>query len=231
MLNKKNGDVIWKSEVPGGDSAAYASVTITEIDGVKQYVQFLAKGVVGVEAKTGKFLWRFDRTAKGSLANIPTPVAHAGYVYSGAGQSGGGLAKIKSTEGTFKAEEVYFERDLPKAIGGTVLIGDYLYGTGPQGLMCVEYKTGMVKWSDKSVEAASICVADGVLYLHGENGEVALVEATPDGYHEKGRFAPPDQPKHTKRMEKAWAYPVVANGRLYLRDLNMLWCYDIKAEK
>jgi hypothetical protein len=109
-----------------------------------------------------------------------------------------------------------------------VLLGDYFYGTGNQGLLCVEFATGNVKWDDRALGAASLCFADGRLYLHGENGEVALVEATPEGYREKGRFAPPDQPKRLGPMEKAWVYPVVANGRLYLRDHQLLWCYDVK---
>jgi outer membrane protein assembly factor BamB len=232
-LNKKTGAVIWKSEVPGGDEAAYASVTIAETGGVKQYVQFLGKGVVGVDAKTGKFLWRYGKTAENSPANIPTPEVHDGYVYSATGLGGAGLAQLKADkEGAFEAKQVYFEKTLPNCIGGVVRIGDYLYGTTTKELLCVEFTTGKVKWHHECVGAGSICCADGCLYIHGENNdEVVLVEATPDDYREKGRFTLPDKPKHDKRMEKAWAYPVVANGRLYLRDLNMLWCYDIKAAK
>ena len=85
-----------------------------------------------------------------------------------------------------------------------------------------------MKWEERALGAASICCADGHLYLHGENGDVALVAASPEGYREKGRFTPPEQPQHTKPMEKAWAYPVVANGRLYIRDHGSLWCYDVK---
>jgi hypothetical protein len=76
--------------------------------------------------------------------------------------------------------------------------------------------------------AASLCLADNRLFLHGENGEVALVEPSPDAYKEKGRFSPPDRPQRKGPMEKAWTYPVVSNGCLYLRDHNMLWCYDVK---
>ncbi len=232
-LNKKDGAVIWKSAVPGGDEAAYASILAVEAGGVKQYVQFVQKGVIGVDAKTGKFLWRYEKTAEKSAANIPTPVVHDGYVYSGTGQGGGGLFKLKDEKGEFAADPIYFDKKLPTAIGGAVLIGDYLYGTNSgQGLLCVEFTKGTVKWQDKSVGAGSVCVADGRLYLHGENGEVALVEATPDGYHEKGRFAPPDSVKDRgKPASQAWAYPVVANGRLYIRDLDCLWCYDVKAAK
>jgi outer membrane protein assembly factor BamB len=231
-LNKKTGEVVWKCAVPGGDTAGYASAIITEAGGHKQYVQFLGKGVVGVDAKTGKLLWQYDKTAKNSPANIPTPVAHDGYVYTAAGRTGGGLVKLKAEGDGVAAEPVYFERDLPTSIGGAVLLAGHLYGTTSQGLICAEFTTGQVKWKDKSIGAGALCCAEGRLYVHGENGDVALVEATPEAYREKGRFSPPDQPKHPRgAMEKAWAYPVVANGRLYIRDAGTLWCYDVKAAK
>jgi outer membrane protein assembly factor BamB len=230
-LNKNTGDVIWKCAVPGGDQAGYASLVMSDAAGVKQYVQFLQNGVVGVDAKTGKFLWRYDRTAKGSPANIPTPVVHDSYVYSGTGYSGAGLVKLKGDSNGVSAEQVYYDRNLPKSIGGAIYLDGNLYGTNPQGLLCVDFTTGKVRWKDKSIGAAALCYADGCLYPHGENGEVALVEATPDAYHEKGRFSPSDQPKHTQMMQKAWVYPVVANGRLYIRDWDRLWCYDVKEGK
>ena len=111
-------------------------------------------------------------------------------------------------------------------IGGAVKLGEYLYGTTGQGLLCAEFLTGNVKWQERGVGAGSLCFADGSLFVHGENGDVALVEASPDSYREKGRFTPPDAP--IRGNSKAWAYPVVANGRLYVRDLASLWCYDIK---
>ena len=222
---KKTGDVIWKSAVPGGDEAAYASAIIIEIGGLKQYVQFLQKGVVGVAADTGEFLWRYDKTAEGSPANIPTPVAHDEFVYTAAGRSGGGLVKLTVDQRDVDAEPVYFTNQLPTSIGGSVEVGGYLYGTNRRGLMCADFVTGEMKWQDRSVGAGSVCYADGHLYVHGEDGEVALVEATPEEYREKGRFTPPDQPDRGR--SKAWAYPVIANGRLYIHDFGSLWCYDI----
>ncbi len=230
-LDKKTGNVIWKSAVPGGEAAAYASVVIANAAGRKQYVQFLTKGIVGVDAKTGQFLWRYDKTGK-SPANIPTPVVHDDYVYSGTGKGGGGLVRLKAAGDGVTAEEVYFERNLPTSIGGAIVLGESLYGTNGQGLLCVEFGSGKEKWQDKCVGPASLCYADGRLYVHGENGDVALVEATPDAYREHGRFTPPDPPKHLRgKGEKAWPYPVVANGRLYIHDVGTLWCYDVKAAK
>jgi outer membrane protein assembly factor BamB len=226
-LNKKTGDVTWKSAVPGGDSAGYASVIITNAGGIKQYVQFLGSGVVGVDAKNGKFLWRYDKTAKGSPANMPTPVAQMDLVYSATGKGGAGLVRLMAGGDGVKAEQVYFERNLPTSIGGAVLLNGFIYGTNENGLVCADFATGKPKWQNPCIGAGSVCFADGRIYVHGENGKAAMVEATPDAYKEKGRFTPPDQPDHGK--SKAWAYPVVANGHLYLHDWGTVWCYDIKA--
>ena len=232
-LNKKTGAVIWKSAVPGGDPAGYASPIVVQGGGRKQYVQVLSKGMVGVDAKTGQFLWRNNEVAKGP-AQYFTPVARGEYVYGGALGVGGVLIRVKSDGAGVAAEQVYFERGLPNGLGGAVLVGDCLYGTdiavGP--LVAVEFNTGKVKWKADSIGRVSMAYADGHLYLHGINGDIALVEATPEAYREKGRFTPPAQPKKKQVgpfPEGAFAYPVIANGRLYIRDLGTLWAYDIKA--
>jgi len=227
-LNKKTGEVIWKCAVPEGDEAAYASAIVVEASGVRQYVQLLQKGLVGVEAKTGKFLWRYGKPVSRYGANIPTPVASDGYVYSAAAGTGGGVVKLKVRDGNIEPEQVYFESKFPTAIGGAVKIGEFLFGTTGESLLCAEFATGQVKWEDRALGAASLFYADGRLYLHGENGDVALVEPAAESYHEKGRFTPPEQPKHANGMEKAWAYPVVANGQLNIRDHGTPWCYDVK---
>jgi outer membrane protein assembly factor BamB len=226
-LNKKSGDVIWKSAVEGGDAAGYASPIVVEANGVKQYVNMLAKGLIGVDATTGAFLWRYDRTAKGSPANMATPIARDSHVYSAAPRTGGALVKLVKDGTTFKAQEVYFDNKLPTAIGGAVLIGDQIYGTG-QVMICADFMTGKVRWTNRGIGTGSVCFADGRLYVHGENGEVALVEATPDEYRERGRFTPPEQPG--RGNSKAWAYPVVADGRLYIRDWTSLWCFDVRSK-
>ena len=228
-LDKKTGALIWKCAVPAGDDAAYASPIVSDSAGTRQYVQMLKKGLVGVEAKTGKFLWRYDKTVSRYGANIPSPVASDGFIYSAGAGTGGALIKLKTVEGAIQPEQVYFSPKLPTAIGGDVKLGDLLYGTTGEALTCFAFATGDVKWQDRALGAASLCYADGRLYLHGENGDAALVEPSADGYHEKGRFTPPDQPKRINGMEKAWTYPVVANGRLFLRDHGALWCYDVKA--
>jgi outer membrane protein assembly factor BamB len=229
-FNKKTGEVIWKCAVPGGDAAAYASIIVVEAAGVRQYVQLLESGLVGVEAKTGKYLWRYDKPVSPFKANIPTPVAGDDIIYVGSAGAGGGAVKLRNKDRKVEAEQLYFSAKLPTAIGGAVKLGEFLYGTTAQGMVCLEFATGNVKWQSGSGGAASLCFADGRLYLHRENGDVALVEPSPESYREKGRFLPPGQPKHPNPSEKAWAYPMVANGRLYIHDLNCLWCYDVREQ-
>ncbi len=229
-LNKKSGEIIWKCAAPGGDQAGYASIIMIESGGEKQYVQLLQKGLVGVEAKSGKFLWRYGKPVSRYGANIPTPVADDSYLYTAAAGTGGGLVKLSHTANGFEAEQIYFDLKLPTAIGGAVKVGENLYGTTGQALLCLEFATGKVKWEQRGLGPASLCYADGQLYGHGENGEVWIVEASPEACREKGHFSPPDQPKRSGQMEKAWAYPVVANGKLYVRDHAALWCYHVKSE-
>jgi outer membrane protein assembly factor BamB len=240
-LNKKDGSVIWKCAVPGGDKAAYASAIAVDVAGVRQVVQFLHDGLVGVDAKTGKFLWRYDET-KDQAANIPTPVFHDGCVFTSTSRNGTGLNRIKVTKDAVTSEQVYYNKTKFNSVGGVVRVGDYVYGTlapaNPRGeaqLACVEFKTGKEKWRHDCAGSASLCYADGLLYVRGQGGsgfgpekppEVALVEATPDGYKEKGRFKQPDH-----GGKPAYPHPVVANGRLYLRDGDVLLCYDVKAAK
>jgi hypothetical protein len=226
-LDRITGAPLWKTAIPGGDDAAYSSPIIVDAGGVKQYVQMLNKGLVGVAAKTGQYLWRYDKTVSKYGANIPTPLALNDLVFSAGAGTGAGAIRLKATGNTVVPEPVYFSPKLPTAIGGAVLVGDHLYGTASQSLLCVEFATGTVKWEERALGPASLCLADGRLYLHGENGEAALVEPSPTGYLEKGRFTPPNPPKRREAMERAWTYPVVANQHLYLRDHTELWCYDI----
>ena len=229
-LNKRTGAVIWKAAVPGEGMAGYASLIVDNTGGIKQYIAYTANGLIGVDAKTGKLLWRYDRTKGSQGMSIQTPVARDGLVYTGASRVGGGAVRLTVAGGAVTAAEAYFDMRLPTAIGGTVLVGDYLYGTS-QAAMCVEFKTGQVKWTERGIGAASLAYADGLLYLHGEGGEVALIEASPEAYKELGRFTPPNQPARGSGMERSWTYPVISDGRLYIRDLETMWCYDIRAPK
>lgn len=231
-LDKGTGDVLWRS-TELTDTAEHTSLLPVTIEGVRQYVVFTMQSVAGI-GTDGKLLWKLDR--KGDIAICSTPLYKDGIVFVGSSYNTGratALRVTKSGDG-FKAEHLY-DCDLANHHGGMIVLGDHVYGTGDfkkgqdranANLKCVELKTGKIVWENPSIGKGSITFADGNLILHSEKakeGLVALVEATPDGYKEKGRFSQPD---NTGR--NTWAYPVVANGRLYVRDGTGLSAYDIK---
>jgi outer membrane protein assembly factor BamB len=226
-LNKKTGETIWQGVVPEGDGAAYSSVIAADVEGTRQYIQFLARGIVGIAAADGKFLWRYDAPANGT-ANCSTPVYSEGHVFAASSYgNGGGLAKLTKEGDGFKAEQVYFTKQMKNHHGGMILLDGHLYGSDEGKLTCLDFKTGQVKWSEGKPGKGSILYADGRLYYRneGKKGTLFLVEATPEKYVEHGRFDQPD-----RSGQNAWPHPVVANGKLYVRDQDLLLCYDVKAK-
>lgn len=225
-LNKMTGEPVWKSPVPGGDRACYSSAIAVDMDGKRQYIHYLSGGVVGVAAQDGKFLWRYAKPANGIV--IATPVYHDHHVFaSTAYQKGGGLVKLTTTPDGVSAEEVYFSTDYQNHHGGVILVDGYLYyaeGHNPAYLTCREFKTGKLAWQHKEKSKVSLAYADGYFIARNERGPVTLVEANPKEYVEKGAFDQPD-----RSGAAAWAHPVLAGGRLYLRDQDIMLCYDIDA--
>ncbi len=222
-VDKTNGKTIWEAKTPEMGAAAYASIQKVTAGGTSQYVAFMANGLVGVRADDGEFLWSYNRT-KG-IANMPTPVVDGGIVYSGGSRTGGGAVRLVAEELQVSPEELYFNPKLPTAIGGSVKVGDYLYGCSGSTLMCVNFMSGEIEWQERVSAAASILYADGRLYLHTEDGKVMLVAAKSEEMDIVSEFTLPDQPEGTG---KEWAYPALANGKLYLRQHGTIWCYDVK---
>jgi outer membrane protein assembly factor BamB len=226
-LDAATGRERWRATVPGTTLASYASAVVAQAGGVKQYVCFLQKAVVGLDAATGRLLWSYEAPAGKSVANVATPLVRDGQVFAASQLEGGGMVRLSPGAAGFTATPAYFEKRLGIAEGGAVLVGSHVYNAPDQGLRAFDWATGRIAWQNRSIGAASIAVADGKLYLHGENGEMALVDANPAGYQERGRFTPAGAP--TDGKAKAWAHPVVASKRLYVRRANVLWAYDVAA--
>lgn len=212
-------------------AAAYASAIAIEYEGKRQYVQLTAKALVGVAADTGKVLWQYQRAANRMGINCSTPVYHDGMIFAASAYgNGGGAVKLNAAaDGGIEANEVYFARNMQNHHGGMIVVDDCLYGAsgGNEGgfLVCLDFKTGNVLWRDRKAPKGSLAFADRRLYLRSEDGELVLIEPSRDRLVEYGRFEQPDRTE-----SPAWAHPVIANGRLYLRDQGQLFCYDIKAK-
>jgi outer membrane protein assembly factor BamB len=221
-LDKKTGDTIWMAAIKDGNQAAYSSIVAADVAGQREYIQFLAGGVVGVTADEGKFLWRYSKPSAG--INCSTPIYHDQCVYAAASYGkGGGMVQLIREGDQVKAEEKYFHKTMQNHHGGLVLVDGYLYGEGSGQLACLEFKTGKEMWHEGKAGKGSIAYADGRLYYRNENGPIILAEANPEKYVEHGRF---HQPKRSGK--NTWPHPVIANGRLYIRDQQYLYCYDVK---
>jgi outer membrane protein assembly factor BamB len=229
-LDKKTGKTIWKCAIPmASNQAGYSSIVVANVGGVKQYVQLLNGGVAGVSTD-GKPLWQYEKLGP-NTANIPTPIVLNDQILAVAGYGkGGALLKLTANGDEMKVDEVYFKHELTNKHGGVLVVGDYAYGdTDDQGKpYCAEVSTGKIEWKrtkeGNGRGSASVTYADGRLYFQYDNGVVALVEASPDGYKETGTFK-------VETDGAAWAHPVVVGGRLYLREGDSLYCYDIRAKK
>jgi outer membrane protein assembly factor BamB len=236
-LEKRTGKEIWRAAAPasmgsqGADGAAYSSIVISNGAGVKQYVQLVGRGLIGVRASDGRVLWHYNRVAN-NVANIPTPIVRGDYVFGSTSyQTGSALLQlVKSGEGV-QAKEVYFlePQSLQNHHGGMVLVGEHLYGGHGHRLgfpFALNFATGKFNWGpnirNEGQGSAAVIYADGRLYYRYENGKMLLIEASPQGYREHGSFDVPNV------RPPSWSHPVISNGKLYLREQDNLYVYNIK---
>lgn len=237
-LNKNTGALIWQARVArigqrGSNGAAYASAVVSEGGGVRQYVQLTGRGLIGIRASDGKLLWSYNRIAN-DVANISTPVVRGDYVFSSTAYgTGAALLKLKPYADGVDAEEVYFleAKTFQNHHGGFVLVGDHIYAGHGHNLglpICLDLLTGKVRWGGNARNAgegsAAVAYADGRLYFRYQNGLMMLIEATPDGYRERGSFQIPNVNK------PSWSHPVIVGGRLYLREQDTLYVYDLRGQ-
>lgn len=226
-LNAQTGALIWRSKELT-DAPHFSTAVVAEIGGARQYIQLMTNSVAGIAAADGKRLWRAPR--RGYIAIIPSPVLRENFVYVSSGYGAGcNLFKITAAGGKFSVEQVYANRVMVNHHGGVIRIGSCLYGYSEgKGWTCQDLDTGEAKWQEKQkLGKGSLTYADGRLYLRQEDGPgtVAIIAASPDGYHEYGRFPQPD-----RSSQRSWPHPVVAAGKLFLRDQDLLLCYDVRAK-
>jgi outer membrane protein assembly factor BamB len=244
-LDKKSGKLLWRTkELP--HQATHSSVVVAEIGGIRQYIQSTYRGsngggVAGVAAADGKLLWYAPIKRYDIYAICPTPIVKGDLVYVTAGYSAGcNLFKIaKDAGGKFTAVDQYTNQSrhvMENEHGGVVLFGEHLFGySNDIGWTCQEFTTGKEIWSERNKldGKGSLTCADGCLYLLSDEGEVVLLKASAKGWDEKGRFNLPQLSKSretrpTHHSAGVWTHPVLAYGRLYLRDQELIYCYAVK---
>lgn len=224
-LDKMTGKVIWQS-ADWTEGAQYSSPIVADLNGKRQYIQLVMNSLAGVDASNGKVLWKSPWG--GRTAVIPTPIYKDSHVYITTGYGVG--CKLVKIAPDNQVSDVYENKVMKNHHGGVILAGDHLYGysDGP-GWICQDFKTGAEVWANKSLGKGAIGYADGMLYCLDEgSGEVALVEASPKGWSEKGRFKLEPQTTQRSPSGRIWTHPVISNGKLYLRDQEIILCYDVK---
>jgi outer membrane protein assembly factor BamB len=220
-LRKNDGSLIWKSQ---SDEPGYSSALLHPIGSVQQAIVFTAERALGIDVSDGRLLWSYNRVAN-RTANIATPIARGNRVFLSSDYQTGAALLSLSADGTgVKASEVYFTNEMRNHHASSVLVGDYLYGFSSSILTAMHFDTGKVAWRDRSVGKGSLVFADQRLYLFGENGTVGLAEANAGQYVEKGRFQ-----LKTGNLP-TWSHPVVSGGKLFIRDQDTLYAYDVAAK-
>lgn len=225
-FNKLTGDLVWQSK-DFTDGAQYSSIIPANLNGVRQCIQLTMNSIAGVDAANGALLWRSEWP--GRVAVIPTPIYSEGHVYVTSGYGVG--CKLIKIEAGNKVTEVYNSKEMKNHHGGVVLVGKHLYGysDGP-GWLCQEFLTGKKVWAEKKLGKGAVSCADGMLYLVSEDsGTVVLIEASPEGWKEHGRFKLDPQTKLRKPEGRIWTHPVITDGKLFLRDQDLIYCYDVKS--
>jgi len=225
-LDKLTGKVVWQSKELT-EAAHYSSIVPAKINGQAQLVQRNEKTVFGLAPKDGKLLWQ--TTFPGRTAVIPTPIIRGNDVYVTAGYGAG--SKLVRISADNKVTEVYENKVMKNHHGGVVLVGDHVYGHNDNGWVCQDFATGAEVWMNKSVGKGAVSSADGMLYcLDEKTGAVVLAAASPKGWTESGRFTLDPQSKIRSPKGHIWTHPVISHGKLYLRDQELVYCFDISGK-
>jgi outer membrane protein assembly factor BamB len=237
-VNKKDGKLIWRSKAVK-DQCTYSSPLLATLGGVKQVLYLTQTGLVSVSAKDGELLWQHRRGDPYEDVVCPTPIVRGDMVYVSVGYGGasGGSQGLKVTaqDKKFKVDVVYTKKVIGNKQGGVVLWGDHVYGYHEENnWACQDFAKGTLIWPNpkkrmrQAVKSGSVLAADGRLYVLSDEGTAAMLDASPKGYKVISQFKLPKLSEHRKSRGGVWTHPSLSNGKLYLRDQELVFCYQVK---
>lgn len=230
-LDKNTGALVWQSK-EWTSQAGYSSPIVAEVDGIRQYIQQSAKGVAGVSAKDGKLLWQVEISGY-RVAVIPSPIYRDHLVYVTSGYNAGcTLVRLTKTGDTFKAETIYANRNIANHHGGVILVGEHIYGyNDASGWVCQNLATGEAVWKERIREQGKgpvLGVGNRLICQDERTGTVAVAAASPAGWQMFGSMSIPERTKIKTTDNMVWTHPVVAGGKLYMRDHDLVFCFNLK---
>jgi outer membrane protein assembly factor BamB len=215
-LDKSTGRLIWKS---GSEAAGHSSAIVADIGGVHEILALTGPALLALQAETGDVLWRYSKLFD-RYGGIVTPIFHDNQIFlSAAFNADDALLRVDAQRMTEvysrNAGMRYFYYSVPVLVEGT------LYSFSDAILTAMDFATGKLQWKDRSVGKGSLIYADGRLYILSEDGVMGLAAPSPTGYHEVSRFS-------LQTEAVARTPPAIADGKLYLRVQDELFCYDIR---
>jgi outer membrane protein assembly factor BamB len=207
-FDKRTGELTWAS---GNQAPGYSSPLRVEIAGIPQILFFTGTGLVSVAPKTGQAFFQVPwRTSYDVNAAVPIFVPPNGVFISSAYDVGSAFYRIDKEGEGFAAKEVWKSRDMRNHFNSSVLVGKQLYGFDNGTLKCIDVATGEERWAHRGLGKGSLIYADGHLIVLGEQGQLLLVEASPEAFHEESAARP--------FKARTWAQPALADGVLFLRS-------------
>jgi outer membrane protein assembly factor BamB len=230
-LNIENGNSVWEAE-PVNDETHYVNPLLVDFGGKKIIITLTDSYIIGVDSNTGKLMWKFNYTAENTSPDVRknhtnTPNFRDGFLFVTSGYNNVALKLKMSPDGSVP-KVVWKNNDLDPHVGGTVLLGDFLYGSNWETnsfgkWVCVDWNTGKTLWITDWYNKGSIIASDGMLYIYEEKtGHVGLVKPGTEKLNVVSEF------QVTKGTGPYWAHPVINKGRLFVRHGDYLGVYQIK---
>jgi len=216
-LDKTTGKEIWRGG--GSDQAGYSTPVLATIENKKQYLVFTGLAITGVDAESGALLWRFPWKTQYDV-NASAPVQIGGNFVFISANYGHGCALVAIGGGGAKA--VWENKEVQQHFNSAILVGEHLYTTSdPGALVCLNPRDGKPVWRQPGFEKGGLIGIDGtMIVVDGKAGDVVMVNITTKAYEELGRIKP--------LGGQSWTAPIVADGKLYVRNKQYLVCLDLK---
>ena len=227
-LDKNTGDTVWVTKGLT-DTASYVAPLLVNHNGRRVIFTETSKFLICVDADKGDLLWKHEHITEYDIHAV-TPIYKDGCLYYVGGyKSGGGMLELSKDATSYTVK--WQDTQLDCQHHGVVLLGDHIYGAshhrGGGQMVCLEWATGKVAWTDKAITQAMVVAADGMIYTYEgpKRGVVSLVKPSPAGLERVSKFAV------TEGTREHWAHPTIANKRLYIRHGDALMCYDVGAKQ
>jgi outer membrane protein assembly factor BamB len=214
-----SGNLAWSANA---GKVSYCSLQPARLGGLEQLLVTNEDGLTAFDPVSGKVLWLHSVPGGGMVRVVQPAILSNTDVLLGAGMDPGTVrVKVGQAGNAWTTQEVWASRAIKPYFNDFVVHGEHLYGFDGEFFTCVSLDRGKKQWRERGFESGQVLLlADqGLLIIQAEDGKVALVEAKPEAFKELGRF--------DAITGKTWNHPVVAHGKLFVRNAEWAACYDL----